>query len=163
MVDEFENEAEVSQDGPKALREALEKANKALAESNAKIAEFEKEKRTASVSKLVQEKGLNPGVAQFIPADADPSEWLEANASLFAPGGGVEAEQPAESVASQAQDIASQYAEGFQRQAQSVETGTARASVAPEVQELLEAAKRGPEAIAEAATRLTRGGVAVGG
>lgn len=68
----------------KMLEDAL-KEKKALAE---KVADFESKARTQSVEKALSEKGLNPKLAKFVPADdaADPARldaWVKDNAELF--------------------------------------------------------------------------------
>jgi hypothetical protein len=73
-----------SDNGPKALREALEKSqeqNKALA---ARLEKFEQKERTESLGKALESKGLNPKIAGLIPADADPEKWVEQFGDLFA-------------------------------------------------------------------------------
>jgi len=74
-----------SDSGPKALRDALEKAqeqNKQLAD---RLAKFEQREREVQLGKALESKGLNPKIAGLIPADADPEKWVDEFGGLFAP------------------------------------------------------------------------------
>lgn len=79
-----------SNDGPKALREALEKAQERIKEQDAQLAKFAAQERTKTLGEALKSKGLDPKIAGIIPADADPEKWVEEFGSLFAtttPGG----------------------------------------------------------------------------
>lgn len=74
-----------SSEGPKALRDALEKAqeqNKQLAD---RLAKYEQRERQEQLGKALESKGLNPKIAGLIPADADPEKWVADFGDLFAP------------------------------------------------------------------------------
>ena len=82
---EFENETEgtETENGPKALREALAK-QKAQNEAIAKeLADLKAEKRTRDLADTLKDKGLSPKVAKFIPADVELDDWLKENGELF--------------------------------------------------------------------------------
>jgi hypothetical protein len=100
--DEFDEQA----NGPKALRDALDKANKekaALAkqvqEALDKVAQFEKQHKAQSLSDLLKAKGVDPKYAKWADKDdVEPSEsaidaWLEDNKELI-PVASVEDSQP---------------------------------------------------------------------
>lgn len=82
--------------GPKALRDALEKANKEKAqlakqvqEALAKVADFEKRQKAQSLSDLLKAKGVDPKYAKWADKDdVEPSEdaidkWLQENKELI--------------------------------------------------------------------------------
>lgn len=82
--------------GPKALRDALEKANKEKAqlakqveEALAKVADFEKRQKAQSLSDLLKAKGVDPKYARWADKDdVEPSEdaidkWLQDNKDLI--------------------------------------------------------------------------------
>jgi hypothetical protein len=81
-----------SDNGPKALRDALKKQKEARSALEKELADLRKEKRTSTIESVVKEKGLDPKVAEIIPADADPAEWLEQYGDVF---GAKPAEQQA--------------------------------------------------------------------
>lgn len=72
----------------KMLEETL-KENKRLLE---KLEGKEREKSTAA---LLTDKGLDPAVAELIPADADPKEWVEKYAYLLGAKDRAKAEEQA--------------------------------------------------------------------
>jgi len=72
-----------SDNGPKALRDALKKQKEARTALEKELADLRKEKRTSTIESVVKEKGLDPKVAEIIPADADPAEWLEQYGDVF--------------------------------------------------------------------------------
>lgn len=91
--DDFENEQE--QNGPKQLRDALDKANKALADRDKKlndalerIAAFERKERASSLSDLLKAKNVDPKYARWADKDGvEPTEdavakWLDENKDL---------------------------------------------------------------------------------
>lgn len=96
MYDNEYDENQDAQSGPKALREALDKANKekaALAkqvqEALDKVAEFEKRQKSQSLSDLLKAKGVDPKYAKWADKDdIEPSEdaidaWLAENKDLI--------------------------------------------------------------------------------
>jgi hypothetical protein len=94
---EDENMNETNDGG--ALRKQLEKVladNKALTE---KLTGLEAKERIRSVESVLVEKGLNPKLAKFVPAEdgVDPARmdnWIKENAELFGtPAGSGEGEQ----------------------------------------------------------------------
>lgn len=111
------NEINEPQDGG-ALRKQLEKVladNKALTE---KLTGFEVKERTRSVESFLSEKGLNPKLAKFVPAE-DASDqtrldaWIKDNSELFGapaaqgegdPGGGSSVPETEQSAWRQIQD-----------------------------------------------------------
>jgi hypothetical protein len=76
--------------GPKALRDALKAQKAAKAAMEQELASLRAEKRKADVEVVIKTKGLDPKVAEIIPSDADPAEWLEKYGDVF---GGKAAEQ----------------------------------------------------------------------
>lgn len=69
--------------GGSGLRKMLEQ----VLDENKKLREhIEGKERNKTVTDLLKEKELDPAIAQLIPADADPAEWLKEKAHLFATG-----------------------------------------------------------------------------
>jgi hypothetical protein len=84
---EFDNEN--GNDGG-ALRKQLEAALAKLKEKDAKLADFEARERTRTVESALSERGLNPKLAKFVPADAATDlaqldAWIKDNSDLFVP------------------------------------------------------------------------------
>lgn len=81
-------------DGPKALREALKKANREREELAEKVAKFEAAQREQALTNKIREAGLPEGAAKFAAKDLSEvtddavAAWVEENRSLF--GGVVE-------------------------------------------------------------------------
>lgn len=75
--DELEFERGNSGGGLRKMLEETLKENKKLLE---KLEGKEREKSTAS---LLKDKGLDPAIAELIPADKDPKEWVEKYAHLL--------------------------------------------------------------------------------
>lgn len=82
------------ENGPKALREALAKANKKNAEFEAKLAEFEEAKLKVDIAAALKEAGVNEGLAKFYTSKDASAEavkaWVTENATLF----GLQQEAP---------------------------------------------------------------------
>lgn len=65
------------------LRQALKSRNKEFKELQGEVNRFKTEQRSGNVSQILKTKGYDPGVAQDIPADVEPTEeaitaWLGA-------------------------------------------------------------------------------------
>lgn len=90
--DGFDGDGREAQSGG-GLRKQLEEA---LAEIRSLRQEVQGAKRETTVTDLLESKGIDPAVAQIIPADADPAGWLDQYGSLFNTGGKTldEAEPP---------------------------------------------------------------------
>ena len=73
-----------------ALRRQLEEA---LGEIKSLRGELQAKKRGETAEHLLKEKGINPQVAEAIPADVDPREWIDKFGHLF--GAGVQTDTPA--------------------------------------------------------------------
>lgn len=69
--------------GPKALREAREKAAREATEQRERADKLEKQLRDLTLREVLKERDLNPKVVELIPADADPTQWLETYGELF--------------------------------------------------------------------------------
>lgn len=81
------------------LRRAERAKDKQLKELQAELESLRKFQRESVVERVLQEKGINPKVAKFIPADVESSvdsigSWLEEYGDLF---GGVSAPQSSNS------------------------------------------------------------------
>lgn len=100
--DEFDFDDEVDTT-PQSNNDVLKKVRRADRAKEKKIRELESEleslrkfQRESTVSKVLQEKGVNPKIAAFIPADIEPSaeavsSWLEQYGDIF---GVAKEEQP---------------------------------------------------------------------
>lgn len=107
---DFEDEG-VEQEQVQNNREVLKKVRRAerakdkeLKAVKAELEELRKFQREANVTKVLQEKGINPKVAAFIPQDIEVSaesitSWVEQYADLF--GGAVSQEEVSETKVSQ--------------------------------------------------------------
>ena len=90
---EFEDYDDVSQRGSsddvlKKVRRAERAKDKQLKELQSELEALRKFQREATISQVLAEKGVNPKVAKFIPADIDLSSdgisnWLTDNGDLF--------------------------------------------------------------------------------
>lgn len=72
----------------KQLRKELKAKSKMLSEYEAKMNEFESERRNNVIKSVLESKGVNPKIAKFIPNDVQPSAeeietWIEENADVF--------------------------------------------------------------------------------
>jgi hypothetical protein len=90
---EFEDYDDVSQRGSsddvlKKVRRAERAKDKQLKELQSELEALRKFQREATISQVLTEKGVNPKVAKFIPADIEMSSdsisnWLTDNGELF--------------------------------------------------------------------------------
>lgn len=98
---DFEDEAEETpkrsskNDALAKVRRAERAKDKQLKELQAELESLRKFQREATVSKVLQEKGINPKIAAFIPAELEPTpdalnSWLEQYGDVF----GVTPQQP---------------------------------------------------------------------
>ena len=90
--DEFDFEEETqprsSDDVLKKVRRAERAKDKQVKELQAELEALRKFQREATISQVLAEKGVNPKVAKFIPADIEMSSdsisnWLSDNGELF--------------------------------------------------------------------------------
>ena len=90
--DEFDFEEETqprsSDDVLKKVRRAERAKDKQVKELQAELESLRKFQREATISQVLSEKGVNPKVAKFIPADIEMSSdsignWLTDNGELF--------------------------------------------------------------------------------
>jgi hypothetical protein len=90
--DEFDFEEETqprsSDDVLKKVRRAERAKDKQVKELQAELESLRKFQREATISQVLAEKGVNPKVAKFIPADIEMSSdsisnWLTDNGELF--------------------------------------------------------------------------------
>jgi hypothetical protein len=74
-------------DGPKALRDALEKANKERTELAAELAKFRASQRQSDVAKALKDAEVNEGLAKFYTSEDSSPEavqaWVKENSALF--------------------------------------------------------------------------------
>lgn len=93
MDDDFELEDDQPQrksqgnDLVKQLRKADRDKAKKLAEMEAELSALRAERRSLTVSQILEQEGVNPKIAKFIPAeitDADAIKgWLDENSEVF--------------------------------------------------------------------------------
>lgn len=99
-VNIFEDDDEISEaDLPKKLRAKIKELSSRLSEVEQENNSLKSEKRSALLSETLAAKGLNPGIAKFIPSDLDDDgveSWLSDNAGLFS--GGQAQESPQQTV-----------------------------------------------------------------
>lgn len=78
------------------LRNHSKKIEKQLAQATARLAEYEAKERKRSIQSVLTEKGYNPKIAAFIPADVeDVEKWLGEYGDVFgAPAQQQAAESP---------------------------------------------------------------------
>lgn len=109
--DLFDDDEEFSQaELPKKLRAKIKELSAELSEAKAESTTLKADSRKRLLGETLTQRGLNPKIAQFIPADLDEDgigEWLNENAEVFS--GGQSADTPAQTViardAEQAQAI----------------------------------------------------------
>lgn len=107
--DEYDHEQDNETQGPKALRDALEKANKALAdrekkldEALARIGDFERKAKSENLSNLLKAKNVDPKYARWAEKDGiEPTEdavaaWLKENEDLIPVSGTKPANEAAD-------------------------------------------------------------------
>lgn len=96
----FDDDEEVSESElPKKLRAKIKELSGKLSELEQENKSLKTEKRSQFLSETLASKGLNPGIAKFIPSDLDDEgvdTWLSENAGLFA--GGQTQQSPQETV-----------------------------------------------------------------
>lgn len=86
--EEEETQTRSSDDVLKKVRRAERAKDKQLKELQAELESLRKFQREATISQVLAEKGVNPKVAKFIPADIELSSdsinnWLTDNGDLF--------------------------------------------------------------------------------
>lgn len=72
----------------KQLRRELTRTKKALKERDGELSSLKSESRKRAVRDVLSDKGLNPKIAAFIPADIDPDEqaisaWIDEYGDVF--------------------------------------------------------------------------------
>lgn len=89
--DEYEQprKANDGNDLVKQLRKSLREAEKRNKELEAIANEFQTTKRQQTIQSVLAERGVNPAIAEFIPADIDASDiealnnWLDSKGEIF--------------------------------------------------------------------------------
>lgn len=85
-------------EGPKALRDALKKAQKQNEQMQAQLAELTKAQRDRSIKDALTASGYNPALAKFIPSDVQDADgaqaWLNELTQAIAPAGGSQDDTP---------------------------------------------------------------------
>ena len=86
--EEEETQSRSSDDVLKKVRRAERSKDKQLKELQSELEALRKFQREATISQVLAEKGVNPKVAKFIPADIEMSSdsisnWLTDNGELF--------------------------------------------------------------------------------
>jgi hypothetical protein len=76
------------QDGPKALRDALKKAQQELAAQREANAKLEASNRNSQISGILRDEGYSPKIAALVPHTVEPAKekllaWLDENSELF--------------------------------------------------------------------------------
>ena len=94
--DEVDTTPQNNNDVLKKVRRADRAKEKKIRELESELESLRKFQRESTVSKVLQEKGVNPKIAAFIPADIEPSaeavsSWLEQYGDIF---GVAKEEQP---------------------------------------------------------------------
>lgn len=84
----MENENELNENDGGKLRKLYEDSLKKNKEMSDRLAAMEARERTSSVEKALSDKGLNPKLAKFVPAEdgSDPARldtWIKENSELF--------------------------------------------------------------------------------
>ena len=87
-LEEEETQPRSSDDVLKKVRRAERSKDKQLKELQAELEALRKFQRETTISQVLSEKGVNPKVAKFIPADIEMSSdsinnWLTDNGELF--------------------------------------------------------------------------------
>lgn len=89
---EDENEQPLKANGNdlvKQLRKSLRDAEKRNKELEAVVSEYNTTKRQQTIQNVLAERGVNPAIAEFIPADIDASDvealnnWLDTKGEIF--------------------------------------------------------------------------------
>lgn len=89
---EDENEQPLKANGNdlvKQLRKSLRDAEKRNKELEAVVSEYNTTKRQQTIQNVLAERGVNPAIAEFIPADIDASDvealnnWLDSKGEIF--------------------------------------------------------------------------------
>ena len=90
-----------SADLPKKLRAKIKELQKERDELAGRFAEIEAERRKQSLGESIAQRGLNPKIAAFVPADVEGEaldEWLNEYADVF---GGQQAQQQVDPAAAE--------------------------------------------------------------
>jgi len=99
-VNLFEDDEEYSESElPKKLRAKIKELSGRLSELEQENNSLKSEKRSQLLTETLAAKGLNPGIAKFVPSDLDDEgveTWLSENAALFA--GGQTQQSPQETI-----------------------------------------------------------------
>lgn len=92
--DELFNESNSEAELPKKLRKVIDEKDAALKEVQKELNELRSAARQQTLSASLADRGLNPKVAKFIPADVEDIDgWLAENGDVF---GGQPAPQKVE-------------------------------------------------------------------
>lgn len=83
----------------KKLRRELTQTKKALKERDSELSSLKSEARRRTVRDVLAEKGLNPKIAAFIPAEIEPTDvavsaWVEEYGDVFGVPSGTREETP---------------------------------------------------------------------
>lgn len=96
----FEDDEEISEtDLPKKLRAKIKELSSKINDLESENISLKTEKRSQKLTEVLASKGLNPGIAKFVPADLDDEgvdSWLSENAELFT--GGQPSQSPQQTV-----------------------------------------------------------------
>jgi len=76
--DEYESNA------MRVLREKAEADSALIREMRDELATMRQERQRSEAAKVAADLGVDPGVLSLAPEGSDPTEWLKANANLFA-------------------------------------------------------------------------------
>ncbi len=79
--DEYESNA------MRVLREKAEADSALIREMRDELATMRVERQKVEAAKVAKDLGVDPGVLGLVPDGTDPTEWLKANAALFAKAG----------------------------------------------------------------------------
>ena len=130
-VNLFDDDEEISEaDLPKKLRAKIKELNSRVNEMEQENISLKSEKRSRVLTETLATKGLNPGIAKFVPNDLDDEgvdTWLSENAEFFS-GGQVQQSSPQTVVARDAEQ-----AQAIRRMA-ATESGLANA---PDMQSVM--------------------------
>jgi hypothetical protein len=101
-VTDIDDDQTPTDDGPKALRDALAKANARATELEAQVKKFAESQRQGDVAKALKDAGVNEGLAKFYSGDDSSPEavtaWVKENSALF----GLQTQAPVDTAAAAA-------------------------------------------------------------